>query len=136
VILMDEKTGIVLRYAFSVAMIAGGLLVNHFNLGSPEFTVYGSFGTYLVFMGFLMAAFLTARTLFVKKKKVVDERMEFVASKAARVTFLALVVVAFAVIVVDGLVPIRLPYHLAASYLVCGLLIVYYASYQVLLRKH
>jgi hypothetical protein len=71
-----------------------------------------------------------------RKDKIVDERMQFVATKALRSTFLSVIVAAFAIIVVDGIYPITMPYHLFMSYLVAGMLAAYYISYHVLLRRY
>ena len=71
-----------------------------------------------------------------RKDKVVDERMQFVATKAMRVTFLCLIVAAFIIMIVDGIQQITLPYHLFMSYLVSGLLAVYYISYKILLKRY
>ena len=132
---MEKSTRQVIKYGWGFLLIIIGSLINHFGLGSADFSIYGSVGNFLVYIGFfsLIVALLTQ---FRRSEKVVDERMEFVATKAMRMTFLAFVVIAFAVIVMDGIAEISMPYFLFMSYLVSGLLAVYFVSYRVLLRSH
>ena len=133
---MDEKTKIMLKYGFAILMIAFGLLLNHYGLGSPEFTIYGSIGNFLVFIGFLMLVLALIMQMFRKKKKKVDERMEFVAAKASRYTMVFMILGAFAVMILDGIQPITMPYYLFVSYFVSAILLAYVISYHVLLRRY
>jgi hypothetical protein len=130
---MERKTRIALKTVWVLALIAGGLLLNHFQVGEKPFAGFGSLGTYLIYIGFF-GIFVIGLAELVRKKKVVDERMEFVAAKALRFSFLFVVAVSFIVILIDGIQPITLPYHLFASYLVCGMLLAYFVSYRILLR--
>lgn len=132
---MDEKTVRILKSGFGLAMILLGMLLNNLGVGLNYFVGFQSVGTYLVYIGFLSLIVVNAAGLW-RKRKVVDERMAFVANKAMRSTFLAFVLAAFVLMVVDGITPISVPYHLFLSYLVCGLLLFYYLSYRVLLRFH
>jgi len=133
---MKEKTGIILRYGFAAALIIIGLLFNHYGLGSEEFTIFGSVGSYLVYIGFIMLLINTVRQISGKKKKKTDERMEFVALKATRITMLFIFAGAFAVILLDGIQKITLPYHLFISYSVAAILLVYMISYYGLMRRY
>jgi uncharacterized membrane protein len=133
---MEEKTETMLKYGFAAALIILGLLINHYGLGSPEFTVFGSVGNYLVYIGFVLLLINTVRQITRKKKKRMDERMEFVAAKASGVTMVFIFAGAFAVILLDGIQKITLPYHLFVSYSVCAILLVYMISYYALLRKY
>jgi len=133
---MKEKTKLILRYGLSLVLIAMGLLLNHYGLGSPEFTIFGSIGSYLVYIGFVMLLITAVRQIFVKKEKKTDERMEFVAAKASRVTMVFMILGAFAVVLLDGIQPITMPYHLFVSYSVCAILLVYMISYYLLLRRY
>jgi len=122
------------RYAFAIFVILLGLYFDYLDL-SDSFLGFSSVGSWLVYVGFVMIAAITLQ-LFYYNKRVVDERMIFVANKAMRMTFLALVVFAFLIIVLDGIktTTITIPYHLFMSYLICGLMIVYFISYKILLR--
>lgn len=130
---MEKKTRIVVKAVWVLGLILGGLLLNHFQVGMNPFAGFGSLGTYLIYIGFFGILVIGLSEL-VRKRKVVDERMEFVAAKALRFTFLFVVVVSFIVIILDGIQPITLPYHLFASYLVCGMILAYFVSYKILLR--
>ena len=124
-----------MMYSIALVWIMLGLLFNHFNLGVSNFQIYGSVGNWLVYIGFIGLIIATVKLIFIaKKRKTIDERMEFVATKANRVTFLCLIIAAFVIMIIDGIKPITMPYHLFMSYLVCGILIVYFISYKVLLR--
>jgi len=92
-------------------------------------------GTYFIFAGFvgLIGATLTE---IMRRDRTVDERMQFVATKAMRLTFLCLIITAFITMVIDGIRPITIPYHMFMSYLVSGILAVYYISYKILLRLY
>lgn len=132
---MEKSTRQVIKLAWGFLMIAAGAIVNQLGLGSPDFSIYGSVGNFLIYIGFLALIVVLFSQLRRKDRKV-DERMEFVAGKAMRITFLAFVVIAFAVIVIDGFVDISTPYYLSMSYLVSAMLMVYYVSYRMLLRNH
>jgi len=125
----------IIKYGFASALLILGLVLNYFNLGTQVFTVYGSVGSYLAYMGF-MGLIVATLTEMWRKDKITDERMQFVATKALKSTFLCLVLAAFVIIVADGISPITMPYHLFMSYLVAGILAAYYISYQVLLRRY
>jgi len=71
-----------------------------------------------------------------RRKQVRDERMECVSAKAMRVTFIIFVIVAFALMALDGISPITMPYHLFLSYLLCGMLAVLFLLCKVLLRVY
>jgi len=133
---MEEKTKTILKYGFAAALIIIGLLFNHYGYGSEDFRIFGSVGNYLVYIGFIILLISAVRQIFVKKKKKTDERMEFVAAKATRITMLFIFAGAFAVILLDGIQKITLPYHLFISYSVCAILLVQLISYYVLLRRY
>jgi O-antigen/teichoic acid export membrane protein len=121
-------------YAFALICIMAGLLFNYFNIGNSNFQIYGSVGNWLVNIGFVGLIIATVRLLARKKQNKGDERMEFVATKALRITFLFLIIGAFILIIFDGIKTITLPYHLFMSYLICVLLIIYFVTYKLLLR--
>mgnify|MGYP001051711532 CR=1 FL=1 len=125
----------IMKYGFASALLVLGLALNYLNLGANGFSVYGSVGTYLIYMGFMSLVVATLTELW-RKDRIVDERMQFVATKALKSTFLCLIAAAFVIIVVDGISPITMPYHLFMSYLVAGMLAAYYILYQALLRLH
>ncbi|MDD2666051.1 MAG: hypothetical protein PHI74_02755 [Methanocellales archaeon] len=131
---MKNKTRVTIMYSIALACIALGLLLNHFNLGSSDFQIYDSVGTWLIYVGFIGIIIATVRLLVHKKERVIDERMEFVAAKSLRFVFLCFFILAFAIMIADGIRPITTPYHLFMSYLVCIMLVIYMATYKTLLR--
>lgn len=133
---MKESEKKALKYGLAMVIVVLGILINHLNLGSPAFTIFGSTGNWLIYIGLVSLLIITLRTAIKPKKKKSDERMLFVANKAMRVTFIISIIAAFFIILVDGITPITVPYHLFMSYLVCGILITYYGSYKILLIKN
>jgi len=125
----------IMKYSFASALLVLGLALNYLKLGAHGFTVYGSVGTYLIYMGFMGLVVATLTDLW-RKDRIVDERMQFVATKALRSTFLCLIAAAFVIMIVDGIFQITIPYHLFMSYFVAGILVAYYVSYQALLRLY
>ncbi|RLG19832.1 hypothetical protein DRN67_01605 [Candidatus Micrarchaeota archaeon] len=125
----------IMQYLFCVALVLAGIIFNHYGVGSGEFMAYGSVGNWLIYIGFVGFAVTTLQMLSRKKRRI-DERMEFVAAKAMRITYLALIIAAFIIIILDGIQPITIPYHLFMSYLVCGLLLIYFVAYHYLLRRY
>ncbi len=132
---MEKTTRRIIKYALAFALIIVGGLLNQFNLGAESFSLYGSVGTYLLYIGF-MGLIVATLTEVWRKNRVVDERMQFIATKAMRLTFLCFIIAAFAIIVIDGIKSITMPYHLFMSYMVSGILAIYYISYKVLLRLY
>jgi len=132
---MDRKMSMRLKFLWAFGLMFLGLMLDHFNLGTDTFLGYGSVGTFLIYIGILGLLVVGLGDLL-KRDKMKDERMEFVAAKAMRVTFLVFVVVAFVLMVVDGIQPITMPYHLFLSYLVAGMLAVLFFSYKILLRVY
>jgi len=131
---MKNKTRAKIMYGWAFVLILAGLILNHFNIGSPDFEIFGGVGNWLIYVGFVGLIIATVRLLTKKKQKKVDERMEFVTTKALRITFLFLLLAAFAIMILDGIKTITFPYHLSASYMICALLIVYFISYKILLK--
>jgi hypothetical protein len=90
---MEKKTRVKLMYSIAAVFLALGLLLNYLNVGSPDFQIFGGVGNWLIYTGFISLMIATVRMLTTPmKQRVVDERMEFVAAKANRITFLALIV--------------------------------------------
>lgn len=132
---MEKKAKTLLKFAWAFGMILLGLLLNQLGLGANSFAGFGSVGTCLIYIGFIGLIVIGLAGLW-RKKKVVDERMEFVAGKAMRATFIFFIILAFVLIVLDGIQPISMPYYLFLSYLVCAMLLAYVAFYRVLLGVH
>ncbi|MBN1502284.1 hypothetical protein JW930_01965 [Candidatus Woesearchaeota archaeon] len=130
---MEKKKKATYMYFISIAWMILGMLLNYFKLGRDDYSSFGSVGNWLIYIGFVGLIIATVRA-FISKKKLVDERMHFVAAKANRMTFLALVTAAFIIMIIDGIKPITMPYHLFMSYLICSILLIYFVVYRILLR--
>jgi hypothetical protein len=131
---MKNKTRLGLKYGFAVFLIIAGLILMYFEIGE-EFLGFSSVGSWLIYVGFVMLAIIILQ-LISNKKRIVDERMEFIATKAARITFLALIIFAFLIMIIDGIKPITMPYSYFMSYLISGIVFIYFISYQVLLKRN
>jgi len=127
-----NKKQFVWRYGFALIVILSGLLLTYFNIGN-EFLGFSSVGTWLLYVGFLMIAIVTLQTLS-NKKRIIDERMEYIASKSGRITFLVIILTSFAIMIIDGIKPITISYSYFMSYFICGIVLVYLISYKILLR--
>ncbi len=133
---MKEKTKTMLKYLFGLGMLLLGLIFEGLGIGSPSFETFGSVGMWLIYIGLVSLLLATVRLVLKPKKRIIDERMEFVAAKAMRTTFVLFIMAAFAIMIIDGIQPIQVPMHLFMSYLVCFLLVAYFASYKLLLRRY
>ncbi|MFH1394387.1 MAG: DUF2178 domain-containing protein [Candidatus Micrarchaeota archaeon] len=129
---MDEPARNMLKLGFGLIAIVLGLALNILGVGRTDF-LFDSVGNWLMYIGFMTLVIVLLRKI-VAKKKVVDERMEYVSAKAMRITFLALILISFVLMIVDGISPITMPYYMFLSYLICALLIVLLLSYKILLR--
>jgi len=126
---MENK--MMIKYGIAAAVILIGIAFETAGIGEKDFLGFGSVGTWLLFIGMVMVISTAIRG---KKERKVDERMLHVAAKANRITFICIIVAAFIVMIIDGIRPIAVPYHLSMSYLVCGIMIAYLVSYRLLLR--
>jgi uncharacterized membrane protein len=130
---MDEKK-ITMRVIFSVILIVAGIIINL--LVSPkEFFGYNSVGTYLIFCGMLILALALLRGFVLKPRKY-DERMMAIALKSTRLTFIIFILSAFALMIIDGIKPITLPYSIFLSYFVCFILLCNIVIYKIMLKYY
>jgi L-asparagine transporter-like permease len=123
------------RIIFIAILMALGITLNLYNIGSNEFFGQSTVGNYLIYIGFVMIL-VTSLNYFRKREKIIDERIEMLRYKAGTLTFMAFIFVAFAIIVLDGIQPITMRYSLFISYLVCAILVFYVIAYKVLERKY
>lgn len=128
------KKGLISRYIFAFACILVGTILELMNVGK-EFLGFWSVGSWLIFVGFFMIV-MNVVTSMSRRKKIIDERMEKIGNKASRVTFVALVLTAFIIMVWDGISPITIPYALFMSHLISWMLVVYVVAYKILERKN
>jgi hypothetical protein len=130
-----DESKLVFMYAFSIAVMILGMIFNLSGIGKTAFSTFGSVGNWLLYVGFAGLILSLIKSVW-KTKRVVDERMYFVATKANRLTFLILIIFSFVIIVIDGIKPITIPYHLFMSYLISGIVLVYAALYKILLKYY
>ena len=97
-------------------------------------TAFGSVGKWLTAIGFM--SIIIAMINATSKKRKIDERVEFISAKASRMVFLAFIITAFALMVIDAIKPITAPYFIVMSYLICSMVLVYAISYRVIERKY
>lgn len=119
---------LMVKYAFAFCTIIAGMALNHLGIGSTDF-IFGSVGNWLIYIGALTALLATV-SRFHPKEKIVDERMEKIGYRAYRISAIAFLLLAFSIMIADGISPIGMPYHLFMSYLICFYLIVYAVSYK------
>jgi len=120
------------RYAFAVITLALGIALNFLEIGK-DFLGFQSVGNWLIYVGFVMLAIVTLQ-LMSNKKKIVDERVKFIAYKASRLTFVLMILAAFSIMIIDGVKAITTPYHLFMSYMIMYMVLVYLISYKILER--
>lgn len=125
-----NNRGIYGRSIFAFAIIIMGLVLEYLNIGN-EFLGFESVGNWLIFVGFIMFAIIILNALN-NKKRVVDERMEGIAYKASRITFLFIIISSFIIMVIDGIKPIEISYSMFMSHFMAILLLVYFISYKVI----
>lgn len=125
-----RKRNLIWRYSFATLLIISGIVLSYFNIGN-EFLGFSSLSLWLIYVGFVMITVITLQMLF-KKKRIVDERMEFIAAKASRITYVFIILFAFVIMIIDGIKEIELPYSYFMSYLICAIMLVYLLAYKIL----
>jgi hypothetical protein len=130
----QNKKRLCWRYGFALVVLIVGTILMHYNLGK-EFLGFSSVGSWLVYVGFIMIAIVTLQ-FFSHKERVVDERAQFIGMKAGKITFLAIILVSFIIMVWDGLRTIYIPYSYFMSYFLVGIMAVYFVSYKIIERRN
>jgi uncharacterized membrane protein len=118
------------RYIFAFVILAAGIILEALNIGD-EFLGFESVGEWLIYVGFIMLVIITI-TLISKKKRIIDERMEKIAYQASRISFLAIIIGAFIIMIADGIKPIEISYSMFMAYLISGIVLVYLISYKII----
>lgn len=123
----------IFKYAFAAFLILLGVTFKILGIGNRDFFSFNSVAFYLIYIGFLMLAIVTL-TNFLKKDKIIDERMEKIGYKAYRTTFSVMFLAAFALMIYDGIKTVQVDLSNFVSYTVCFVLLVYVISYKLLER--
>ncbi|MFH1132926.1 MAG: DUF2178 domain-containing protein [Nanoarchaeota archaeon] len=99
-----------------------------------EAVIFGSMplAGFLLFVGVVAVAFGYIRE---KRPQEADERSWHIVHRASRATFIAMVLSAFAVMLIDSMDAITLRYSYFMAYWVCGMVLVYSISYKLLEKK-
>lgn len=127
------KKQLVWKYLFGFVLIVAGIVFESFGVGQ-NFLITWSLGTWLIYVGFLMFAIITL-SYFNKKERIIDERMEKIAYKASRVTFVFVILGAFGIMIYDGINPIDYPYHMFMSHFIAWTVLVYFIAYKVIEKR-
>lgn len=120
-------------FYFAFLMIISGLILESLNIGENSFFGFASVGVYLIYIGFI--GLIVFGIMKLRKKKNIDERMESLALKSGRITFIFIISFAFLVMIIDGIKPIQIPYSIFMSYFIMGMVVVNVIVYQILLKK-
>ncbi len=128
-----EKKKYVWKYGFAFVLVVLGIILNFLKIGN-NFLGFETVGTWIIYVGLGMFAITTLR-FFSKSKKIIDERAEFISARAARITFSGIIMFAFAIMIIDGINPIKIPYSYFMSYFITGIVAVYFISYKLLEKK-
>ncbi len=122
------------RYGFVMITLIAGLMLNYFKLGQ-NFLGFASVGNWLIYVGLVMLLVVTLQTAK-NKKIIVDERSQFIGMKAARWTYVFIILGLFITMIVDGVKPITIPYSQFMSTFICGITLTYFVAYKILERHN
>ena len=131
----NTKHNFMIKTIWAIALILAGILLSVLQIGTQSFLGFPSLGIFLIYIGGigLLMAFLLH---FSDKKRIIDERAEHIGYKASRVTTLALILVLFFTMIVDGIYSISTPYYLYASFLMCFYVVFYTICYRIIATKN
>ncbi len=129
---MDKKN---YKIIFGLVLMAAGIIFQALNIGNDYYLGFASVGSWLTYVG-VLSIILSIIQSFRKKERKVDERMIYLANKANRITFLAVILVSFIIMVVDGIISIDIPYSLFMSYFLCFIVFFHLAVYRIFLRNY
>jgi hypothetical protein len=121
--------GFVIAFIF----IALGIMMHYLKIGEGPYLGFASVGIWLSYVGFIALTISVVR-MFRKKERFIDERMLAIAAKANRIVFLSVIIAAFIIMILDGIKTIMVPLGLFMSYIVMGMMLVYFVSYKILLK--
>jgi len=124
------KKQAVWKYSFAIIVILAGIILNFLEKGK-EFLGFHSVGNWLIYIGIVMLAIITLQ-LIRNKKRLVDERSQFIGMKAARITYVAIILMLFITMIIDGIKPITTAYSHFMSTLICAITLVYFISYKII----
>ncbi|OIO64455.1 hypothetical protein COY28_04840 [Candidatus Woesearchaeota archaeon CG_4_10_14_0_2_um_filter_57_5] len=130
-----NKTRTLWGLGFAFVFLVAGIATHLSGVGERPYLGFSSAGAWLIYIGMVSLVMTLLRGMR-KRKRLVDERMELVAFKSARVALVGFMLLAFAIMVADGFIDFAVSYGMLMAELVCAVLIVYMVSYHALLRRH
>jgi Co/Zn/Cd efflux system component len=120
-------------YAFELGLVIIGLALNYLDVGNNRLFSFPSVGYFLIYVGFVGLFITTVKAIRAKERKV-DERMMAAALQSARITFMVIILVAFIIMIADGISPIHVAYSTFMSYFVCFIILSNLVTYKLLLK--
>ena len=127
---MNKKEQSIWKYAVAFNILVIGIILSTFGIGT-EFLGFSSIGNWMIYVGLVMFAIVTLQ-FFSNKKRIVDERAQFIGMKASRITYIFIILTAFVIMIIDGIKPITFPYSYFMADLICAIVFVYFISYKIL----
>lgn len=131
---MENKNKIIVQSSFGIIIILSGILLNYFQIGTDN-RDFLAVGTWLIYIGFFLLI-LIAINFSTRKKVQTDERTNLIGMKAARITYLSIILFLFATIIIDGIKPISTEYTQFATTFLCFISAVYFITYEILNRRN
>lgn len=128
---INTKRTFKFKSIWAIGLIVVGILLSLFEMGVDGFLGFPSIGIFLIYIG-IIGMVIALIPMISNKKKIIDERAEHIGYKASRVTTLALIIILFITVVIDGINTITVPYYLYASFLTCFYVICYLLSYKII----
>ncbi len=125
---------LIYRMAFALILIIAGAIFQMNGIGK-DFLSAWTLGAWLIYVGVLIIFIALLRSTVIPKKKV-DERVQYIGMKASKVTFMALILISFAVMIIDGIKHLNIPYRLFMGYLISAIVLIYFIAYKVLEKRN
>ena len=132
---MNKKERLYMKFGFAIVLIVAGIFLNYFGIGVNNNLGFGSIGNWMIFVAFL-TLILTIISSMKKTERKVDERMTYLSWKAARIAYIAFILSAIVIMIIDAINPIDIPIYMLVNYQVCGFMLIHIISYKYLLKMN
>jgi hypothetical protein len=120
---------------FAVIMIIIGIILEVTTNSKSDFFGFHSVGGYLITIGVIFFIVIGLYAAFFKERKI-DERMMLHAYKSGRITYAILILVAFSIMIIDGINPITISYRTMMAYFIVGSTIVLMISFWFMTKNN
>jgi len=131
----DYKKIMLYKSIFAGLMIIIGTILELTTKSETNFFGFNSVGIYLITIGIIFFIIIALYAIFFKERKI-DERMLLHAYKSGRLTYAFLIVVAFAIMIIDGINPITIPYKTMMAYFIIGSTFVLMISFWLMSKNN